>query len=346
MSAKQDRTYTRTASDLERKLGLKERFSQVMGIAEDAQRKAEEASENFGDLDQEAVFNLLTNNGQLQGIYRGDDGEIYINASYLASGIISSADGKVQINLQGGSMPIFNTGVSTNGLKVRGDSVGAKDVFTIDAIPVSANGTTVDTFRFIVQDTDGNVVGAMNEQFEIKDGNIQSTGIQFRLSNDAKTRLIDMKTTSNTAYIALTTSDTGDPVGRFGVFKDGTSELLCDKVTGLSAPSNGTDAANKAYVDSHNAEYKVYNDTSSTSVSVALPNDAGRYLGVLTEMGGNGHDSTNLPVMFILETGYDPSNFRVTNVIGSGMTVTYSGGRYYFTRAGYGFQKLWLKSLG
>ena len=47
--------------------------------------------ENFDpDLTQQEVFNILTNNGQTQGIYLSG-GRIYINASYIGSGTISAS---------------------------------------------------------------------------------------------------------------------------------------------------------------------------------------------------------------------------------------------------------------
>lgn len=89
-----------------------------MGVATDARSKAEQAMSSAnnpaGNLTHEDVFNLLTDNGALQGIYRGDDGEIYINASYLKSGIIDasliksgilqSADGSIQLDLSTGAL--------------------------------------------------------------------------------------------------------------------------------------------------------------------------------------------------------------------------------------------------
>lgn len=96
--SKQDRQGARTASDLERKYNFGETFAEVMGLADDAKRAAEEAknaadnaNNAVGNLDQEAIFNLLTNNGANQGIYRDENGEIYINASYLKSGIIDAS---------------------------------------------------------------------------------------------------------------------------------------------------------------------------------------------------------------------------------------------------------------
>lgn len=44
-------------------------------------------------LSQEAIFNKLTNNGQTQGIYL-NGGHVYLNASYLRTGVITGARGK------------------------------------------------------------------------------------------------------------------------------------------------------------------------------------------------------------------------------------------------------------
>lgn len=54
-------------------------------------------------LDQNAVFNKLTNNGTTMGIYLdSQDNKLYINASYIATGIITGANGKFAFNMQTG----------------------------------------------------------------------------------------------------------------------------------------------------------------------------------------------------------------------------------------------------
>lgn len=140
MSSKQDRTATRTATDLERKYNFGETFAEFAGLAseaqkaaEEAQKAAEEANKAFEGLDQDAIFNLLTNNGEIKGIYR-HDGQIYINANYLATGIIKSENGKLVIDLSGETEPTFNTGVSTNGLTIRADDAGVSGFTYIYAI--------------------------------------------------------------------------------------------------------------------------------------------------------------------------------------------------------------------
>lgn len=91
--SKQDRQGVRTPADVERKYKFGERFAEVMGVATDAREAAEEAAKAVGELDgkleQDEIFNRLTDNGKVQGIYR-EDGLIYINASYIKSGKIAA----------------------------------------------------------------------------------------------------------------------------------------------------------------------------------------------------------------------------------------------------------------
>ena len=139
MSSKQDLVASRTASDVERKYNFGKTFAEVFGLAEDARNAAEtaqQAADNaiqaVGSLDQDAIFNLLTNNGALKGLFM-KDGELYINASYLATGVIKSENGKLVIDLSGVTEPTFNTGISTNGLTVRGDEANAQKLVQIGA---------------------------------------------------------------------------------------------------------------------------------------------------------------------------------------------------------------------
>lgn len=86
---KQDRQAVRTASELERKYNFGKTFAEAFGLvkeAQDAAARAENTAESAKDaveaLDHEAIFNLLTNNGELQGLYK-KDGKLYINAELV-----------------------------------------------------------------------------------------------------------------------------------------------------------------------------------------------------------------------------------------------------------------------
>ena len=91
--SKQDRQGVRTATDLERKYNFGKSFGEVYGLLSDAQRAIEQANEAIlgldSKLDSEEIFNRLTNYGQVQGIYRGNDNEIYINATYIRTGTVA-----------------------------------------------------------------------------------------------------------------------------------------------------------------------------------------------------------------------------------------------------------------
>jgi len=116
MSAKQDRQGARTVSDLERKYNFGKNFAEVLGIAtdardaaenaqsaadgaqkaadnaqkaaDDAQKSADSASGAVSKLDtklnHDEIFNRLTKNGTLQGLYR-ENGDMYFNAAYIRS---------------------------------------------------------------------------------------------------------------------------------------------------------------------------------------------------------------------------------------------------------------------
>lgn len=87
MSEKQDRVHIRTAAQFEQKYNFNKSFAEVMGIATDARKAADKAADSVNDLNKtlssEEIFNRLTENGTLQGLFRGEDGELYINAEFI-----------------------------------------------------------------------------------------------------------------------------------------------------------------------------------------------------------------------------------------------------------------------
>lgn len=102
--SKQDGYASRTTADLERKYNFGQTFAEVYGLVEEAQKTADEAKEAYDNLDQEAIFNLLTNFGAAQGVYRGNDGNLYINASYIRSGTLSGNNLKVAAGIVEGEL--------------------------------------------------------------------------------------------------------------------------------------------------------------------------------------------------------------------------------------------------
>ena len=137
MTEKQDRQGARTAAQLEQEYRFGESFAQAMGLANSAASAAQQANENAKNpaknLTPQEVFDLLTDNGKYQGIFKDDDGNIHISATNVSPGILMSANKKIQIDLTDATegVPVFNTGISTNGLVVRGDFANAKKVLTV-----------------------------------------------------------------------------------------------------------------------------------------------------------------------------------------------------------------------
>ena len=88
---KQDRQGSRTPAELERKYGFEKRFDTVEAKAKEANESVRKLDES---MDQTEIFNRLTNYGKAQGLYRDEKGNLFINASYLATGVLKSVDGK------------------------------------------------------------------------------------------------------------------------------------------------------------------------------------------------------------------------------------------------------------
>lgn len=102
--SKQDRQGVRTPAEVERKWNFRKQFDDAESAADGAKsvaQKAIESAEKAGasvealdlKLDQTEIFNRLTNQGKAQGLFMDDEGNVFINASYLSTGILKSADG-------------------------------------------------------------------------------------------------------------------------------------------------------------------------------------------------------------------------------------------------------------
>ena len=88
--SKQDGYSSRTATDVERKYNFGKTFAEVYNLISDAQKAAKEAQNAFDGLTKDEIFNLLTDFGKSQGVYRDDDENVYMNASYIKSGKLAA----------------------------------------------------------------------------------------------------------------------------------------------------------------------------------------------------------------------------------------------------------------
>lgn len=86
MSSKQDLQGARTVAQLEQKYNYDKRFAEIMGVATGARKMAEEVENRFNEtMTSEEIFNILTDNGKTHGLFRGEDGELYVNAQYIVA---------------------------------------------------------------------------------------------------------------------------------------------------------------------------------------------------------------------------------------------------------------------
>lgn len=98
--------------------------SVVVNVIEDAEGAVDEIDKM---LTQKEIFNRLTNNGEAQGMYYDEStGDLYINASYIVSGILSSINGETWINLEDGTFSFANEQLTYEpgtGLKISGNLI-------------------------------------------------------------------------------------------------------------------------------------------------------------------------------------------------------------------------------
>ena len=185
MSAKQDRTYPRTAADIERRYNFGKSFAEILGIATDAQDTANQAMDAANRVDKnltaEEIFNRLTNNGECQGIYR-ENGEIFINASYIQSGefradlikagVLQSKDGKTfYLDLEQGILKADFSEFSISGKSV--DAIAQEKATEVSKQAV-ANQTQEDIFNKLTNNGKLNGIYMMDGELYINASYIMS----------------------------------------------------------------------------------------------------------------------------------------------------------------------------
>ena len=76
-------------------------------------------------LSQSSVFNALTNNGALKGIFM-ENGELYINADLIKTGVLASRDGSIQFNVENGYLSTLGKSLNfeeTHELRIDNDGL-------------------------------------------------------------------------------------------------------------------------------------------------------------------------------------------------------------------------------
>lgn len=104
-----------------------------------ANERASTAIDTVNSLDQRKVFNLLTDNGKVKGIFTQDD-QLFFNANYINGGTIDATNV--------GISNLMKIGTDDNNVSVKSGSIG----FTVDgdssALDISARGYSVGTQTF------------------------------------------------------------------------------------------------------------------------------------------------------------------------------------------------------
>lgn len=185
------------------------------------------------------IFNKLTNNGTVQGLYL-IDGQLYVNASYIGTGVLGSSDGKIKIDLTGGaSGPVFNTGISTNGVDVRSDEANAPVVFQISA-DKDAAGRYFANLRML--NTSGKQVAILTETASKDGAGLEVSGSDGKLSavsqaGNASAGFRLLRNGETIAYFAV------DSAGNCVI--QGVSSLFATNISGtkVTADTIGADSA-------------------------------------------------------------------------------------------------------
>lgn len=247
-TARQDRQGVRT-------------FGEVMGFATDAQKDASQAKKEAEAVSEkmkpEEIFRLLTNDGKSQGLYRGDDGNLYVNGEYIQAGTFTS---KAEVYINPG-VEEFET-VKNHVLKK-------------ETIPAN---------RIALYDTDGSGGITITDMLAFKAAMLGKETIA-NWPNAVKTNItvtVDAKNIEKTVkisgtnmwgrhiefYIGLNGGNIGRHDGNLAVNGllsiNGDITLLADGsrsvITGLTDPVEDSDAVNKAYVDKKSDAIEIYTD--------------------------------------------------------------------------------------
>ena len=201
----------------------------------------EAASQALDFITQEALFNKLTNNGQLQGLFM-QGGELYMNATYIQSGTLSGA----QINIGNGAFTVAQNGAANaSSLSISGGSIDLGN----GAFHVSNDGS------------------ASASNLSIAGGKIDLTATY---SGDTATKgYINIESTTNRSYIS-------DRILQIGNALSGsTMGLQYQASTGEMQMWNPSDRTDYIRLDSTTALQYMVKDGKATTLS-----PDGLYLGM------------------------------------------------------------------
>lgn len=101
-----------------------------------ANKKAQSAMDTVNGLDQKKIFNLLTDNGRIKGLYT-KDGQLFVNADYIGTGRIAANNGENYIDLNTGEAVLKLGSASTvggNSIPTEFDALHMADKSSVERI--------------------------------------------------------------------------------------------------------------------------------------------------------------------------------------------------------------------
>lgn len=195
----------------------------------DADQAGDIAQEKVDSQTQEDIFNKLTNNGAVKGIYL-ENGELYINATYIKSGelvadlikagVLQSKDGSMSIDLDSGAVNFFG-GLFTNGLTVKDGASGDVELFKVESYKTSAG-----TFAHITA-KGGSGNDAMKIQ-EVSNTDLTPVGVSFSLYSEDGVFGVNIAATNTHAYVRLTKDGSG--IANLEIDENGDVNLAVDNI--------------------------------------------------------------------------------------------------------------------
>lgn len=137
------------------------------------------ASDAVDAQTQDSIFNKLTNGGQTQGIYL-NNGKLYINASYIAAGILKDTGGNTTFNLSTGELVIKKGSINLGNGNFVVDTSGnlsAKNA-SLTGATVSGNFYSGTEDGYHCRVNSGQIVLGYGSSYEAAiDYNVQFTGL-------------------------------------------------------------------------------------------------------------------------------------------------------------------------
>jgi hypothetical protein len=234
---------------LERRYKFGKKFSEVIGVANDAQETAQEAQDTAENLDKkltsEEIFNRLTNNGTLQGLYRDEDtGDLYINAKDIRAGVIKSVDGEsTVIDLDSGLVDL--TGRIKTEVEYKNGAENVSELspgfLTLDRkFSTRSESNTISSNGMYAQDNKHNIAVEIRPDDDLVPGSVidmnytgvDDTSVFQGVANEDEASLF-LNNNGNYLYLLANANRS--------------------YISGLTAPVDASDAVNKAYVDGSTA---------------------------------------------------------------------------------------------